>query len=173
MVYDFHKWMNEQEAGYFISIMGNHELLVEKNFYLAKDSAEKACPGVHFIEEGLVELEGLKIWCSAYTPWFLDWAYNVPRDEIHRHWDLIPDGIDVLATHGPAAGILDQCKHGDRVGCGELLKAIDRVKPRIHLFGHIHEEYGKVSRNGTDHYNCSNCNEDYRPVNPVTVIELG
>ena len=82
-------------------------------------------------------------------PRFYDWAFNRNRGkDIKKHWDLIPDNIDVLLTHGPAYGILDKTigqnrgNKGDRADCEDLLDKIKQVKPMIHAFGHIHEDYG-------------------------------
>ncbi|KAJ5920308.1 hypothetical protein N7516_011166 [Penicillium verrucosum] len=56
----------------------------------------------------------------------------------------IPDypAIDILLTHGPPVGILDQVPPDMNVGCEHLLRAARRAKPRLHLFGHIHEGWG-------------------------------
>ena len=88
----------------------------------------------------------------------------------------IPDKTNVLITHGPAYG------HGDYVpsnrihaGCLSLLKRIVEVKPSLHIFGHIHEGYGR-SRSDEARYtrfvNASTCNGDYRPVNKAMIIDL-
>src|ERR1035437_3366696 len=85
-VRDFHKWFDKQDARYKISVQGNHEKGVERNFQLSKEIAEKACPGVYFIDEGLIEIEGKKIWCFAITPFFCNWAWNRHRgEEIKKH----------------------------------------------------------------------------------------
>lgn len=179
MVKDFHKWLNDQDAGHIISVQGNHELWVEKNFLEAKKIAEKACPAVHFIEEGLIEIEGVKIWCSSWTPWFHSWAYNAARGEqIKRHWDLIPEDTNVLVTHGPPYEILDEVlridgsSSGRFVGCEELLKRVKQIKPDIHIFGHIHCGYGEKHIDGTSFYNASICDEMYCASNAPHVIEL-
>ena len=52
-----------------------------------------------------------------------------------------PD-IDIMLTHGPPKGILDETDRGEKVGCDHLLKAVTRCKPRLHCFGHIHEGWG-------------------------------
>lgn len=55
-------------------------------------------------------------------------------------WNEIPDDTDILVSHGPPFGIGDLCKSSLRVGCPMLLSAVqERVKPKIHAFGHIHE----------------------------------
>ncbi len=80
-------------------------------------------------------------------------AFNLDRGApLKAKWDLIPNGTDVLMTHGPPHGQL-----GGRVingsidaGCEELTIALARVKPIVHVYGHIHEGYGVyLSRDGT------------------------
>ena len=178
MVEDFHKWLNNQDATHIISVQGNHELLVEKYFQEMKEVAVKACPRVHFIEEGLVEIEGVKFWCSAWQPWFHSWAYNAQRGpEIKRHWDLIPIDTDVLTTHGPPYGVLDELVRidgspkGEFVGCVDLLDAVKIIKPSIHIFGHIHCGYGEKHIDGTSFYNASICDEMYCATNAPHIIE--
>lgn len=174
VVKDFHEWLNEQEAGHIISVQGNHETWVEKNFEEAKRIAKKACPAVHFIDEGLVEIEGLKIWCSAITPWFHNWAWNRDRgSDIQKHWDKIPDNIDILVTHGPPYKILDEVPpYGAQVGCEQLFtRILELTKLKIHIFGHIHAGHGHKELNGVHYYNASICTEQYKPLNPVTIIE--
>lgn len=176
-VKDFHEWFNKQPAKHKISVQGNHELYVEKYFNEMKQVAEEACPGVHFIDEGLVEVEGLKIWCSAITPFFCDWAWNRHSYEIKKHWDKIPDDVDIVATHGPCYGILDQTTYADGtpksnpLGCPYLAVRIKELKPDIHLCGHIHSGFGEKHIDGTSYYNVSICDELYTPSNPITIIE--
>lgn len=178
MVKDFHAWLEVQDAGHIISVQGNHELWVEKNFQEAKELAESVCPAVHFIDEGLVEIEGLKIWCSAITPWFHDWAWNRHRGpEIKSHWDRIPDDTNIIVTHGPAYGILDLvvAANGDpqrNVGCVQLGKRIKEIKPDIHICGHIHSGHGEFEQDGIRYFNASICDEMYYPSYPITEIIL-
>jgi Icc-related predicted phosphoesterase len=87
----------------------------------------------------------LSVYGSPWQPEFYDWAYNLPRGiSLKEKWDMIPTTTDVLITHGPPHGILDKAADGVLCGCRELLTAVKtRVKPRLHIFGHIHEGYGK------------------------------
>lgn len=177
-VKNFHKWLNKQPATDIISDQGNHELGVEKDFLNAKRIALEECPRVHFIDEGLVEVQELKIWCSAITPEFCNWAWNRNGLEIQKHWDMIPEDIDILVTHGPPYGILDQTTFADgtirpdHLGCQKLLERIKIVKPDLHFFGHIHAPGGRaVSAFSTTFYNAAICDETYYPSNPITVVE--
>ena len=182
VVKDFHKWLNKQPAKHIISLQGNHEKGVEKNFELSKQVALEACPRVHFIEEGLIEIEGTKIWLSAIQPFFCNWAYNrYPGQDIQKHWDRIPHGMDIIVTHGPCYGILDwvpefNIPKGEmdvrHVGCPQLLKKVFEVKPKAHICGHIHESYGEVHQSGIHFINSSICNEDYKAVNAPIIFEI-
>lgn len=177
VVLHFHEWLGQQNAHHIISVQGNHEVWVEKNFGAAKAIAEGACPGVYFMQEGPIEIGGVKFWCASVTPWFHDWAWNVRRGpDIKRHWDLIPEDTNVLLTHGPPYGILDIVPYADgtpkeRAGCHDLKDRIAIVKPDIHIFGHIHHSHGQHHEDGTSYYNASICDEQYAPTNPVTVID--
>lgn len=179
LIRNFHEWLNKQDAGHIISLQGNHETWVEENFNEAKEIATKACPAVHFIDEGLIELEGIKIWCSAITPFFHNWAWNRYRgEEIKQHWDRIPNDTDILVTHGPPYGILDETYYVDgslkeHCGCQDLLEATKRIKPALHFFGHIHFHGGNQKHiNGVSYYNASICDEMYQPTNPVTIVDF-
>ena len=114
----------------------------------------------------------LKIWGSPWQPEFHNWAFNLPRGEkIKEKWDLIPDDVDILITHGPAFGKLDYVPYdGLNVGCEELLKRIEEVKPKIHLSGHIHSGRGVVFSEGTLYVNAAVLNDRYEFRNkPITI----
>jgi hypothetical protein len=95
----------------------------------------------------------IKIWGSPWQPEFHNWAFNLPRGEkIKEKWDMIPVDTDILITHGPPMGKLDYVRYDNvNVGCEELLLKVQEIKPKIHVFGHIHEGYGYVF-DGTTHY---------------------
>lgn len=88
---------------------------------------------------------------------FCDWAFPYFRNQdrynpVHQCTpdavpiakNPVPDfpAIDVMMTHGPPLGILDAVESGEHVGCGHLLRAARRCKPKLHCFGHIHEGWG-------------------------------
>jgi Icc-related predicted phosphoesterase len=96
------------------------------------------------------------------------------EEDLDYHFGNIPVGTDIVVTHGPPYGILDQNLEGEHCGSRALLKHIQRVKPRLHCFGHIHL-YGGVSKEigGTTFLNSSVCTEAYRPENPIQTFDLG
>jgi Icc-related predicted phosphoesterase len=157
-----------------VVVAGNHDFLPEKAPALCKSILQSG----KYLEDSGIEIEGLKFWGSPATPWFLDWAFNFERGtEIKEKWDLIPEDTDVLITHGPPFGILDEIPNGDRVGCVDLLNAVKRIKPTIHTFGHIHNGYGKYEHTWEDgsktiFVNAAICTEKYKPTNEPIVVEL-
>ena len=61
-----------------------------------------------------------------------------------KKWRRIPAGIDILATHTPPYGILDlPTARTQNLGCPFLLEELSRIKPRVHVFGHIHASHGE------------------------------
>lgn len=147
---------------------------VEQNFEEAKALAVEQCPRVNFIDEGLLEIEGLKIWYSAITPFFHNWAYNRFRGpDIRKHWSKIPENTDILITHGPPYGILDVVSDGSRQGCQDLLDRVKELKNlKGHFFGHLHENSGILEQDGITFVNAAICNDAYKPVFNAKVLEL-
>ena len=168
----FNTWLNNLPYRCKIVIAGNHDGLIEKGMATIGD--DPAHHNIHYLCDSGLEFEGLKIWGSPYTPTFLNWYFMRNRGvDIKKHWDLIPSGIDILVTHGPPYGIFDETIEGQKVGCEDLRYAVqERIKPRIHCFGHIHEDGGsKVEIDGITYVNCSYVDEEYRPMNqPVRLV---
>src|SRR5579863_6916609 len=101
--------------------------------------------GVIYLDDSGIEIEGLKIWGSPVQPEFCSWAFNRKRGkEIARHWAKIPEDTQVLVTHGPPVGILDEVDRGiisgveggrEHVGCEELRKRVDESKDlKLHCY---------------------------------------
>lgn len=168
----FAEWWNDLDFDQKILIGGNHDRLLEKH-------PEEVIPmfhNTHYLQDSGVGLFGLKFWGSPYTPKFFDWAFMRNRGEdIKKHWDLIPKDTDVLITHGPPFGILDQATpNSEHVGCEELQDAIHQIKPKLCIFGHIHGSYGQTytALGYTMLVNASQVNEAYNIVNEPIVINL-
>lgn len=117
----------------------------------------------------------IKVWGSPWQPEFFNWAFNLPRggNELREKWDMIPEDTDILITHGPPHGIRDYTEYGKQnVGCELLRLRTDIVKPKIHVFGHIHSAYGPAYIGGTTFINASICTERYIPSNKPIVLDL-
>lgn len=183
----FAEWLNDQPARNIVIVPGNHEVYFEDNWPESNRWILDHCPDVQILINDTIEVNGVKIFGSAWTPWFHQWAYNAGRtisEAAHYRvpfigdkWAEIQPGTNIVITHGPAYGILDELVYpdgtpkGEFVGCVELRKKIEEIKPDLHFCGHIHGQHGQVHINGTSFYNVSICDELYYPSNPATVIE--
>ena len=128
--------------------------------------------GCTYLEDSEATIGGLRFYGSPWQPWFFDWAFNLERGApLAEKWALVPDDTDVLLTHGPPSGVLDTTSRGERVGCEELAAALRRVRPRLHVFGHIHESYGVHPADDTLSVNACNCDSRYAPVHPPVVVD--
>jgi Icc-related predicted phosphoesterase len=170
---NFNNWLDEQPAKHKVVISGNHDLYFEK-LYKNKQKPELNC---HYLLDESIEIEGLKIYGSPWTPPFLNWAFMLPEEELAKKWEHIPVDTDVLLVHGPPYGILDECpnyrKPGTQhVGSKALREAIFSIRPKLVVFGHIHESYGQEEHEGIKFINCSVLNSDYKLVNKPVVVEL-
>jgi Icc-related predicted phosphoesterase len=167
---DFLRWLADQPFRHKIFVAGNHDFIAEQEPALFRSWVPDNCI---YLEDQSIEVDGLRVWGSPITPWFFDWAFNRNRGaDICRHWDFIPDGLDILVTHGPPAGILDVTARGEHVGCDDLRKRIEKARPKVSVFGHIHEAYGRTERDGISYFNASVLDLGYRMANPPFVIEI-
>jgi len=168
----FCAWLHKQPHRHKIVVAGNHDWLFEKSPKQARAFIENV-PSAYYLQDSAIKIQGVTFYGAPWQPSFCNWAFNVDRGEpIKHYWDRIPS-CDVLITHGPPWGILDYVKLGQpHLGCEELIKAVGRVRPRFHVFGHIHGGYGQWRINGTRFINASICDEAYNPVNPAIVFEV-
>ncbi len=170
-ILDFLKWFSDIDFQYKIFIAGNHDFYFErKNEALIKQIIPE---NVIYLNDSAVEIGGIKIWGSPISPWFYNWAFNRYRGEdIKRHWDKIPQNTDILITHGPVFGILDKTTRNDSVGCEDLFKKVEEIKPKFHICGHIHEAYGRVKKGKTEFINASVLDENYVLKNKPITFEI-
>ena len=171
-VEDFIHWFLRLDYAHKIFIAGNHDFYFED--YSRDFIQENLTSNCHYLCNSGVEIEGVKIWGSPVTPTFFNWAFNVDRGKaIEKYWNMIPIDTDILLTHGPVKGILDRTISDINAGCEDLLNTVKKVKPKFHLFGHIHEAYGKEKVKETTFVNGSLLNEKYELVNSPVEIDLG
>lgn len=131
-------------------------------------------PNCEYLCDSGTEVDGVRIWGSPWQPEFCGWAFNLPRGEPCRQkWREIPEGTDVLLTHGPPLGHGDRCSSGQRAGCLDLLDEVQsRIRPQVHCFGHIHEGFGATTDGQTLFLNASTCTLRYKPDNPALCFDL-
>jgi Icc-related predicted phosphoesterase len=194
----FKAWLLGQNYKRKIVIAGNHDN------YIQRGACETMwmMPGLQYLCDSGTEFEGLKIWGSPWTkifpgmnPHCKAFTFDT-EEELAEKWARIPYDIDILITHSPALKILDANIAGKHCGSRSLKERLFQIKPRVHVFGHIHEkgykfveikfpfEEPKIDQIGDDILrveinggkitrciNCSHVNENYQPVNkPIRVI---
>ncbi|KIK50900.1 hypothetical protein GYMLUDRAFT_50930 [Collybiopsis luxurians FD-317 M1] len=83
------------------------------------------------------------VYGSPWSPEFGGWAFGYEPEDAPPIISKFPK-TDILLTHGPPYDILDRTTRGDKPGCPTLLDALQtgQVRPRLHVFGHIHEAHG-------------------------------
>lgn len=163
----FAEWFLSQPHAHKVVIAGNHDLCLERDLAFGARLFE----GATYLLDGEATIAGLRFYGSPWQPEFMGWGFNLPRGEpLRRVWSKIPNGIDVLLTHGPPFGVLDRTLTGMWVGCEELRVAVDRAQPRLHVFGHIHEGLGVHTESGVVFVNAAIC--DYRSTQDIVVADV-
>ena len=180
------EWLDKQNYDKIMLVAGNHDGCIANNVkiddgrLMPVQSWMRGFYKIYYLEDIAKIYKDMKFYGSPWTPTFYNWHFMKDRGEpIKKMWDLIPDDTEVLITHGPPFGIQDQVKYSSKAqegkfaGCEELRNAIDHrlKKLKLHVFGHVHEGYGKVIVSGVHHVNASIMDEGYRPVNaPIRII---
>lgn len=194
-LFKFNSWFRDLPHAKKIFVPGNHDVIFEKDWYLASSLMDSSITILH---DKMTEVLGLKIYGAGWTPAFYNWAFNLRRgEEIAEKWKMIPEGLDILVTHGPPWGILDDIlvrksrwgvedgayddgSYGypdqmplqkKNVGCEELAKRVKIVKPKCHVFGHIHVGYGAKEEDGTLYVNAAVCDSSYSPTQKPIVVD--
>lgn len=151
-VEEFDDWMSLRRQPHRIAIAGNHDVCFEQQ----PDQARHHLRHATYLEDSGTEVEGLHIWGSPWTPQFFDWSFMLPEGgPLAEKWAMIPDDTDVLVTHGPPQGILDEAHRVKSAGCEDLRERVFEIEPEVHIFGHIHEARGRVEQDGITFVNAS------------------
>ena len=162
-------WFGQLPHKHKIIIPGNHDFWIRDHQQYVVDSMQHAT----MLIDKEITVEGLKFWGSPWQPWFHDWAWNLPRGKaLEQVWSLIPDDTDVLITHGPPRNILDKVRYGGNEGCDDLRKRVFEVKPKLHVFGHIHEGYGQEEIDGIQFVNASAWMHFNGTMKPPIVVDV-
>ena len=174
----FRPWLDSIPAEHVAGVLGNHDFL---------DSAEEGREVLGslrwtWLDNEVKEVAGLSIFGSPYSNRFGNWSHMASEDELAAMWRTIPSDIDILITHGPPYGVGDLVPpkysmpdRDSRVGSSSLTHQLcysEWPNLKLHMFGHIHDGYGEYELNSIPLFNCSQMNEEYRPVNSPHEVEL-
>lgn len=166
----FLDWFRNQNFKHKILIAGNHDRTLfesrgfeDKQFnlkdivYLSDHSLTGQCL-VNDMRVGAkqiggknsVVIDGFTFYGSAWTPSDFQMSFTYYPGEGQEFWEKVPRDVDVLITHGPAKGMLDNDK-----GCLDLAERMSDLNIKAHLFGHIHEAKGQEVKNGVIYSNAA------------------
>ena len=168
---DFLKWYSKLPYKHKIIIAGNHDLLFERNGLLARSYVPD---NVHYLEDSGIELDGVNFYGSPVQLPFMDYAFMRPEKKLELHWKAIPDGTDVLITHCPPFSIGDYVKrdHLHKGSPSLYWEVVERIKPKVHCFGHIHYGYGIKVIEQTTFINAALVDEHNQLINQPIFIEI-
>lgn len=167
----FNRWFSKLPCQHKIVVAGNHDVCLETNPSLAKSLLDK---NIIYLQDQEAVIQGVKFYGSPWQLPFMNWAFNLPEEELAEKFSRMPDDVDILITHSPPHGILDGIPTQAGLGSRSLLKKVYQIKPMVHIFGHIHDSYGKFQdkKHNITFLNVSLLNEEYQFVNKPVVFEI-
>lgn len=181
--FEFITWLGKQPYKKKVVIAGNHDTMLD-------EGVEKAFDGIaDYLEDSGLEYEGFKIWGSPWSLWFPEinrrcTAFTGDEALLKEKYSKIPLDVDILITHSPPLGIMDEVDSVTKWGTKRLhvgseslhhLLYCQKIRPKLHVFGHIHEGYGHIEKMmdmpGVQFINASYVDENYQPSNqPIRII---
>lgn len=164
----FGRWFAAQPHPFKVLTCGNHDAATENP--VARNLLRSL--GIEVLVDSGATIGGLRFYGSPWTPRFGDWAWMRDDAELGGYFADIPHNLDVLVTHGPPRLILDRNDAGENCGSMALLAAVTWHRPRLHVFGHIHEARGMCQRGDTDFLNVANLSSDYTRLHDPVVYDL-
>jgi Icc-related predicted phosphoesterase len=140
----FRNWTDDLNHAriHVVYVAGNHDFA----WHALGPKWVRSSFGTNYLLDSGTEINGVKFYGSPWQPWMGGWAFNAPEDDLNdpeEKWldnvfKRIPTGTDVLITHTPPAGFHDTVK-GTHRGSISLNKHVERVLPKLHIYGHIHK----------------------------------
>lgn len=173
---DFLLWFSKHPHPYKIFIGGNHDFNLvphHSNYERSKQLISKH--DIIYLHHESCTISKLNIFGSPYTPAFNGWAFNVEPPRLPLYWDAIPACTDILITHGPCRDRLDLTADNRSCGDDALLKKVQTLNLKLHIFGHIHrnENQPQIKKeNNLTYVNASVLDELYMMKNEPVVINL-
>lgn len=191
----FSEWFKSQEYKHKVFVPGNHDRCFETNYHICEQIMSDA--GVNTLVNCELDINfngrKVKVWGSPYTKSFGGWSFMKREEILYGIFSHIPESLDILVTHGPPQGILDEVKISyieeyfpgnirqnfikeemiEHTGSTSLMGAIKNLKqkPKLHLFGHIHEAYGFHEEDEIRFFNSSVVNERLEAVGEPNYIK--
>lgn len=177
-------WLASAPATHKILTWGNHDWGGQACSFFSDSPAQARSTDLQILvdEETRVPrpkgVDGhVSVWATPWSNTFMRWAFMKKASELAEVYAAIPAGIDILVSHQPPLYCGDRVFDMDsgrieHVGSRELLDAIERLRPKLVICGHVHGGSGRYEHQGITIYNVSVVDEAYRLVNKPTIIDL-
>ncbi len=177
-------WLATSPAAHKVLTWGNHDWCGQACSFEGDSPAAASSTALQILVDDVTSVpsdgaagRSISIWATPWSNPFMNWAFMKSRAELADVYAAIPDGVDILVSHQPPYGYGDRYDHvGSRevehLGSRELLAAIERVRPRLVICGHLHGGHGCFEYDGIPIYNVSVVNDQYRLVRSPTVIDI-
>ena len=160
-VLDFIEWLCDLPYQHTIFIAGNHDDCM-------MDATLEGLPDdVHYLADSGITIDGGTFYGAPMFAGMVDGDLR----EI-EHYEMIPNDVDVLITHRPPLGILDSIDDKIYYGSSLLLDKVKTIRPKLHLFGHVHGAYGSTAWNGTSFSNAALADWKYNLRYSPQIIDL-
>ncbi|KAI7903808.1 Metallo-dependent phosphatase-like protein [Cokeromyces recurvatus] len=173
------KWLSSLPHKIKIITGGNHDLILDKAFGYIENRTKIISlmeqNGLTYLEHEFYQIPNYEytLFVSPYAPTHLGGAFML--DDMSKCWNNIPP-VDILVTHTPPYSHCDKVIRGNRhVGCRYLKCKIDNViKPKVSVFGHIHEAHGYEfdDANNRLFINACLCDHRYRGNQKPIIFDL-
>jgi Icc-related predicted phosphoesterase len=173
----FRAWLDHVPARDVVATWGNHDFIGQES--------PKLVPRLRWqlLVDRAVEIDGWRIYGTPWQPMFQNWAFNLSEHQLAAKWEQIEHGTEILLCHGPPRGYGDNAprpgQRDEHVGSPSLLLRIERVRPRLVVFGHVHNGRGqwrlpgvKASDRPVMLVNAVLLDETYQLVHPPVVLDL-
>ena len=155
----FNDWLGTLPHHWKIVIAGNHDKMFDSNLSRNSKEMKKLLTNCFYLEESSVLIEGIRFYGAPFSiknEFSQNNAFALNTHDLASKWAKIPSDTDIVITHSPPYGINDIGDWGNNDGCKHLLKEVtERIKPKFHVFGHVHPANGRQEIGGTTFINAS------------------
>ncbi|CAI4222620.1 unnamed protein product [Auanema sp. JU1783] len=164
---EFNEALGKLPHKHKLIVAGNHELGFDDSEDLSKREERSRGLGTPkgykqitngiYLHDNEYVIDGVKFYGSSWHP-LAGFPFSSLREHLEPKWESIPTDTEILITHTPPLGYLDLFHGKERWGCRFLLREVEeRIKPRFHVFGHVHACYGVMTNNVTTFVNAAQC----------------
>lgn len=166
---DFISWFASLPYKQKVMTFGNHD----GNFDIVTNEVFSHYKEITVLNHKYSEVLGIKFFGTPYSLHFSTWSFMEDEERLAELYAQIPDDIEILVTHSPASGILDETTRKNRAGSVSLLDRIKQLKNlKLVVCGHIHEARGMKVVDGVTYVNCATVDRQYAQLHDPIIVEF-